>query len=81
MSIQIPSDIFDSYDSVISGACLWAVYFIAGDALKLQDSSSESLADLCEWFDDGKCQFAFAKVTEPNSRLGKFVFITWCVFF
>jgi hypothetical protein len=78
MSIQIPNDISDSYNQVLSSEALWAVYSIAGDTLKLQEVSSSSLSDMCEWFDEGKLQFAFAKVIEPISGLGKFVFIQWC---
>ena len=36
------------------------------------------LIDLIEDFSDGKIQFAFAKVKDPNSGLPKFVLIGWC---
>lgn len=35
------------------------------------------LEDLIEEFNDGKVQFAFVKVRDPNSGLPKFVLIAW----
>lgn len=35
------------------------------------------LEDLIEEFNDGKVQFAFVKVKDPNSGLPKFVLIAW----
>ncbi|KAJ2354010.1 actin binding protein, partial [Coemansia sp. RSA 2618] len=33
---------------------------------------------LADEFDDGKVQFAFARVQDPNTGLPKFVFVSWC---
>lgn len=35
------------------------------------------LEELIEEFNDGKVQFAFVKVKDPNSGLPKFVLIAW----
>jgi hypothetical protein len=36
------------------------------------------LADLIEDFSEGKIQFAFVKVKDPNTGLPKNVLIAWC---
>ena len=36
------------------------------------------LADLVEDFSDGRVQFAFVKVKDPNTSLPKYVLIGWC---
>jgi drebrin-like protein len=36
------------------------------------------LADLIEDFSEGKIQFAFVKVKDPNTGLAKNVLIAWC---
>lgn len=36
------------------------------------------LVDLIDEFSDGKIQFAFAKVKDPNTTLFKSVLIAWC---
>ena len=36
------------------------------------------LVDLIDDFSDGKVQFAFAKVKDPNTTLPKSVLIGWC---
>ena len=36
------------------------------------------LVDLIDEFSDGKIQFAFAKVKDPNTTLPKSVLIGWC---
>ncbi|KAJ2777691.1 actin binding protein [Coemansia interrupta] len=63
-------------DSSIS----WAVYGFdrGGTTLNVQATGSEGLDELAEEFDDGKVQFAFARVQDPNTQLAKFVFISWC---
>ncbi|KAJ2397658.1 actin binding protein [Coemansia sp. RSA 2603] len=63
-------------DSSIS----WAVYGFdrGGTTLNVQATGSDGLEELAEEFDDGKVQFAFARVQDPNTQLAKFVFISWC---
>ena len=36
------------------------------------------LADLIDEFSEGKIQFAYVKVVDPNSGLSKNVLIAWC---
>ena len=36
------------------------------------------LVDLIEEFSDGRIQFAFVKVKDPNTTLPKYVLVAWC---
>lgn len=36
------------------------------------------LVDLIDEFSDGRIQFAFVKVNDPNTTLPKYVLIAWC---
>lgn len=36
------------------------------------------MADLIDEFSDGRVQFAFVRVKDPNTTLPKFVLIAWC---
>ena len=36
------------------------------------------LSELIDEFSDGKVQFAFAKVKDPNTSLPKYALIAWC---
>ncbi|CAD0089812.1 unnamed protein product [Aureobasidium vineae] len=69
----------------------WAVYSVQAPLTSAfqQDSSKESvlkvqttgegeLDELLEEFSDGRIQFAFAKLKDPNSGLPKCVLISWC---
>ncbi|RGP66762.1 cortactin [Fusarium longipes] len=46
--------------------------------LKVQSTGDGELADLIEDFSEGRIQFAFAKVKDPNSGLPKNILIAWC---
>lgn len=46
--------------------------------LKVQSTGDGDLADLIDEFSDGRVQFAFVKVNDPNTTLPKFVLIAWC---
>lgn len=46
--------------------------------LKVQSSGDGELADLIEEFSEGRVQFAYVKVTDPNTGLPKNVLIAWC---
>ncbi|KAI2816742.1 hypothetical protein CBS147323_8432 [Aspergillus niger] len=46
--------------------------------LKVQDTGAGELADLIDEFSEGKIQFAYVKVVDPNSGLPKNVLIAWC---
>ncbi|PGH08015.1 hypothetical protein GX51_01455 [Blastomyces parvus] len=46
--------------------------------LKVQSSGEGELEDLIEEFSDGRIQFAYVKVKDPNTGLPKNVLIGWC---
>ncbi len=46
--------------------------------LKVQTTGEGELLDLIEEFSDGRIQFAFVKVNDPNTSLPKSVLIAWC---
>ncbi|GHJ89082.1 hypothetical protein NliqN6_5484 [Naganishia liquefaciens] len=81
MSISIPSEAQLAYNTVLKGdpKVEWAIFSLAsaGNELKLQGTGS-GLDDLEEEFMDGRIQYAFARVEDPNSNLEKFVQINWC---
>jgi hypothetical protein len=68
----------------------WALFTVAaplvsafqGDGgkesvLKVQTTGEGELADLIDEFSDGRIQFAFVKVKDPNTSLPKNVLIAW----
>ncbi|KAH9807435.1 hypothetical protein DFH28DRAFT_863794, partial [Melampsora americana] len=46
--------------------------------LKVQEKGTGGLEELQESWNDGRMQYAFVRVTDPGSKLTKFVFIAWC---
>ncbi|WYZ34871.1 hypothetical protein EsH8_I_001147 [Colletotrichum jinshuiense] len=46
--------------------------------LKVQSTGDGELSDLIEDFNEGRIQFAFVKVKDPNSGLPKNALIAWC---
>ncbi|KAE8144513.1 hypothetical protein BDV25DRAFT_166663 [Aspergillus avenaceus] len=46
--------------------------------LKVQSTGDGDLVELIDEFSEGKIQFAFVKVTDPNTGLPKHVLIAWC---
>ncbi|KAK2593587.1 actin binding protein [Conoideocrella luteorostrata] len=46
--------------------------------LKVESTGDGELADLIEDFNEGRIQFAFVKVKDPNTTLPKNVLIAWC---
>ncbi|KAL1965317.1 hypothetical protein VTN77DRAFT_5919 [Rasamsonia byssochlamydoides] len=46
--------------------------------LKVQSTGEGELSDLIEEFSEGKIQFAFVKIKDPNTSLPKNVLIGWC---
>nr|POF26295.1 drebrin-like protein [Quercus suber] len=46
--------------------------------LRVQTTGEGELADLIEDFSDGRIQFAFVKVKDPNTTLPKNALIAWC---
>ncbi|KAI9268705.1 hypothetical protein BY458DRAFT_475619 [Sporodiniella umbellata] len=73
-------DIQAAYDSVIKGTQNWLIYaFDKGTYdLRVQATGDDGLEGLADEFSDGKVQFAFTQVKDPNTELPKFVFIAWC---
>ena len=51
---------------------------VAATPLKAESTVEGELVDLIDEFSDGKIQFAFAKVKDPNTTLPKSVLIGWC---
>ncbi|KAF1949484.1 hypothetical protein CC80DRAFT_429222 [Byssothecium circinans] len=69
----------------------WAVFTVAAplvsafqqdgskeSVLKVQSTGEGELVDLLDEFSDGRIQFAFLKVKDPNTALPKNVLIAWC---
>ncbi|CBX95729.1 similar to actin binding protein [Plenodomus lingam JN3] len=69
----------------------WAVFTVAAplvsafqhdggkeSVLKVQSTGEGELLDLVDEFSDGRVQFAFVKVKDPNTSLPKNVLIAWC---
>ncbi|CAO3563294.1 unnamed protein product [Mortierella alpina] len=58
----------------------WALfgYDKGTNDLKVLGQGNGGLEELQEEFMDGKVQYAFARVLDPNSQLTKFVLIAWC---
>ncbi|KAI0598262.1 hypothetical protein F4775DRAFT_583851 [Biscogniauxia sp. FL1348] len=46
--------------------------------LKVQSTGQGELEELIEDFNEGRIQFAFIKVKDPNTALPKFALIAWC---
>jgi hypothetical protein len=77
--------------SASSSYGIWALYSVkaplanafqadAGkeSVLSVQTTGEGELADLIEEFSDGRIQFAFVKVKDPNTTLPKSALIAWC---
>ena len=47
-------------------------------SLKINAAAEGELVDLIDEFSDGRVQFAYAKVKDPNTTLPKSVLIGWC---
>ncbi|KAK9366812.1 hypothetical protein V1509DRAFT_628589 [Lipomyces kononenkoae] len=77
-------EIESAYNSIVDGnpKISWAVFsYGAGfnnNTLKLQATGAGDLNELQDEFSDGKIQYAFVRVTDPNTQLPKFVLIGWC---
>ncbi|KAF2270420.1 hypothetical protein CC78DRAFT_506958 [Lojkania enalia] len=69
----------------------WAVFSVAAplvsafqhdggkeSVLKVQSTGEGELEELVDEFSDGRIQFAFVKIKDPNTTLPKNVLIAWC---
>ncbi|KAL2145004.1 hypothetical protein VTI28DRAFT_8233 [Corynascus sepedonium] len=79
------------FSSTSATAARWALFTVqaplvsafqnAGakeSVLKVESTGDGELADLVEDFSEGRIQFAFVRVKDPNSGLPKNVLIAWC---
>lgn len=54
------------------------LHFRSSLQVLLISRSEGELVDLIDEFSDGRVQFAFVKVNDPNTNLPKYVLIAWC---
>ena len=52
--------------------------FVKAAAAEANAEAEGELVDLIDEFSDGRIQFAYAKVKDPNTTLPKSVLIGWC---
>lgn len=83
MSLQVNLSspaIRDAYEKVLDGVQDYCVltYEKASNNLRLQVAGSGGLDDVADELSDGKVQYAFVRVKDPNTQLPKFVIINWC---
>ncbi len=85
MSLQVnlsAPGIRQAYEGVLSGSSDYLILTydrgLSSNDLKVQESGSGSLEDVAEGLSDGRMQYAFARVTDANSGLPKFVLVNWC---
>ncbi|KZP01525.1 hypothetical protein CALVIDRAFT_8603 [Calocera viscosa TUFC12733] len=85
MSLQLnlnSPEIAEAYKEVLNGdpSTNWVLFTYEGRSndLKVQDTGSGGLEELEDSFNDGRIQFAYVRVKDPNSGLTKFVQINWC---
>ncbi|ORZ00779.1 hypothetical protein BCR43DRAFT_485770 [Syncephalastrum racemosum] len=72
----------DAYQAVLSASdpTNWLLYSYekGSNDLRVQGTGDGGLEELYDEFSDGKIQYAYARVIDPNTELPKFVFIAWC---
>ncbi|KAG0171799.1 hypothetical protein DFQ28_004776 [Apophysomyces sp. BC1034] len=87
MSLQVNfnthgADLNAAYQAVLSDSDStdWLIYSYdkGTNDLRVQGTGDGGLEELYDEFSDGKIQFAYARVTDPNTELPKYVFIAWC---
>ncbi|KAK9331174.1 hypothetical protein V1520DRAFT_338485 [Lipomyces starkeyi] len=77
-------EIQSAYDSIVDGdpKISWALFsYGAGfnnKTLKLHATGAGDLDEFQDEFSDGRIQYVFARVTDLNTHLPKFVLIGWC---
>ncbi|KAF8507300.1 hypothetical protein BU17DRAFT_57574 [Hysterangium stoloniferum] len=74
-------EIATGYQSIVDGTDIdWMLltYDKGSNDLKVQGQGSGGLEELGEQFSDGRIQYAFVRVEDPNTQLPKFVQINWC---
>ncbi|CDO74750.1 hypothetical protein BN946_scf184411.g7 [Trametes cinnabarina] len=84
MSLQVnlsSRDLAQAYQDVLNARGIdWAIftYDKGTNDLKVQATGDGGLEELQDEFSDGRMQYAFARVKDPNTGLPKFVQINWC---
>lgn len=83
MSLQVNLSspaIRDAYEKVLDSIIDYVVlsYKKLSNDLDVAAATKGSLDDLADEFSDGKVQYALARVSDPNTKLAKFVLINWC---
>jgi drebrin-like protein len=84
MSLQVnlsAPDIRQAYESVLNGSSDYLILTYEkglSNDLRVQAKGSGDLDDVAEEFSDGRIQYAFVRVKDPNTQLPKFVIINWC---
>ncbi|PWZ03488.1 hypothetical protein BCV70DRAFT_155405 [Testicularia cyperi] len=81
LSVNLSSvAIRDAYEKVLDGAKDYLVltYEKSSNDLRVQVVENGDLEDLNEEFSDGRIQYAFARIKDPNTQLPKFALINWC---
>lgn len=79
--MTIHQEVSEAYDKVRqpNTRSNWILLGPAQDGgLKLQSEGAGGLEEIEEEFHDGRIQFAFVRVTDPNTKLPKLVQINWC---
>ncbi|GJJ68316.1 drebrin-like protein [Entomortierella parvispora] len=78
-------DLKAAYDSILrpsdpKNGDNWALfgYDKGTNDLKVLGHGSGGLEELEDEFVDGKIQYAFVRIIDPNSELNKFILIAWC---
>ena len=65
-------------ESLLKVQSTGGMYSHTSSKAMLTDFSEGELIDLIDEFSDGRVQFAFVKVKDPNTALPKYVLIGWC---
>ncbi|KAF9954660.1 hypothetical protein BGZ72_004418 [Mortierella alpina] len=90
MSLQVnftthAHDLRAAYESILrpldpKNGDNWALfgYDKGTNDLKVLGQGNGGLEELQEEFMDGKVQYAFVRIVDPNSKLNKFVLVAWC---
>ncbi|KAI9498046.1 hypothetical protein BDB00DRAFT_755309 [Zychaea mexicana] len=75
-------DLKNAYNAVLSDSdpTDWLIYSYdkGTNDIRVQGTGDGGLEELNDEFSDGKIQFAYARVLDPNTELPKYVFIAWC---
>ena len=77
MSLTFSPLVSQAFSKFQSNQSNWAIFVIEKSNLNFQDEGQGELTEFLSLFDDGKLQFAIARVQEPTSKLFKIILISW----